>query len=351
MNKRNILILTGSYWDWHNAAANWLKTYIESNHNDNVFIRDFLDFIWKTRWKFSKNVWIKIVEQFPVLRWKTFDFFDTKRLNELIWKMNPLLQRKFNKKVDEFKPDHIIIVIPFWIWFVTNHNIFNKKSYSIDVVITDAMNIHSSWYNPVIDRFFVIDDNTKLHLEEKFHHKLNNSYVSFFPLPESIFVNKNIIPKTVLILLTWISDEYAISFINNIWFDYKLIIVRWRNNRLFELLKSKFSEFKNVEFYEYIVIKEQLANVWFYIWKPGWAITSELIATDTFAIIPCFVPWLEDWNLKLLQSLQVWVYLPNPISAVFCVKNTQWQELLPNFQKVKKKDSVKFIINKIYNEK
>ena len=340
----NILILTGSYGGWHNAAANNLKLFYE-NKGDNVKIIDILDFINSFLAKTTKWFYKFSSEEYPKI-WETFfnitDYPIVSRI--LYWIKDPVWQPKFNKIIDEFKPSKVISVFPFWNWWVKNYIKEFWHKFSWWIVVTDAINIQSFWYvrEKYVDAYFVIDDYTKREFVNKFNYPDNKVVVSFFPFLENQFIDKtNISGENVLFLLTWVSENFADNFLSLT--NKKITILKWRNNHLFEILKLKYHDKKNLRFIDFLPILENLDKYDLVIWKPWWALTCECIATCTPLLVPSFFPWQEEWNLKLLEKTQTWLYEPNPEKMNFLINYINWNKFLPNFDKVRKKDSIKII--------
>ena len=160
---QKVLILTGSYWWWHNAAASSLKDYYENKWYQTKIV-DIIDFVNKFLAKGTKEFYKLSSEDYPKI-WETFfnvtDYPIISRL--LYWIKDPIWQPKFNKMIEEFQPDKVISVFPFWNWWIKNYIKSKWHNFSWWIFITDAINIQSFWYvrDKYVDKYLVIDEFSK----------------------------------------------------------------------------------------------------------------------------------------------------------------------------------------------
>jgi len=347
MNKK-VIILTASYWAWHNIAADTLSDFYKWKWYD-IKIIDLVDFISFFIWKTTQNFYQNFCSKYPKIWELTYNFLDIKIIKNIIfWFKYPFYQNKFDKIISEYNPDIILSVFPFWGGFI-KHNIKNFwKKYKTWIIITDAIKIHSIWYLKwkYIDKYFVIDNFSKEEFIKKFKHKTNNLIVSFFPIKKSLFLDKsNINNKSIYILLTWVSYTYMSDLLDNfIKSDYKIVIIKWRNDYLFNKLKlvNKYIEFSFINF---INLRENYNNIWLFIWKAWGATISECIWTDTPIIIPVFIPGQEEWNVKLVEKYNVWFYEKDGYKTSLLIKNYHWNDMLHIFKDIKKNNNLELIYN------
>lgn len=351
-----ILLLTWSYWAGHNAATQAIKNTVEEKYpNYKCEIIDILDFLYDIPGKFTKNYYEDFCSKYPIFWEKTFNIFDDEIIKRIVYGFkNPLLtQKKFEQEVERIQPSSIIIFFPFWLWPLKYYIKKIKKKFTTATVITDAINIHSLWHIPksYIDHFFLIDQISKDNFEKKFNRK-KNVHISFFPIEEEFFVDKKYIDnKNITILLTSLNREFVDELLEKLsLLEWKNItILKWREDKNFEELKSRFKKNKNLNFKKFINLKKSLSKkeIDLMITKPWGALCSECIATDTPIIAPDFVPWQEEGNKKLLELSETWIYEKDINKILFHIKYTDWNKFLPNFRKIKNKKSCEFILNKI----
>ncbi len=340
---KKILILTWSYWSWHNAAAENLKKYYEEKWylTKKIDIVNFLNNIFCNKTK-------KIYEKYPKT-WKLFfKITDWIYLIKFLYFINIWIkQEKFDSIIKEYKPDKIISVFPFWNLWLKKYIDKYKKDFNRSILITDSINIQSFWYinEKYIDKYFVIDSFSKKIIEKKFKIKKDKIITSGFPIINQNITQKEIIDnKKILILLTWLDYKNIKAILENLpW--YEINIIEWRNKDLYEKLKKEYKN--NFNFYEYINIIEKLNKVWIFIWKPGWAITSECIYTKTPIIMPTFFPGQEEWNKILVEKLWIWFFEKDSKKTVDLIKNYNWNNIIQNFEKIKKKNNIDIIYNNL----
>lgn len=347
---KKYLILTASYWSWHNTAAEAIEKYLV-NKWDNVDILDLTDLLKK--WWDNSRKFYSLSEKMPFIWDATFTLLDQQFTNEILNIIfKSIYQKEFNDIVNNIKPDYIICTFPNWPIFINNYcNLYGKK-FTTCSIITDAIEIWMPWYfcSWIIDYFFFIDENSKIYFRRKFKHKINNLNVSFFPIETKYFLDKSKIGnQNIAILLTWMKKDFVIKLLE--WlkkeFFYKqILVIKWRNDKLFNKLKVKNND-SRFEYYDFISIKEELKNIDIFITKPGWAIMSECIAQDVPIIAPNYIPWQEEWNIKLIEIENLWIYEDKPEKIIFDLKYIDWNKFLPNFQNVKKSNSIESIIKTI----
>jgi len=341
---KKLLLLTGSYWWWHNAAAFALKEYYQRNWWE-VKLIDILDFINTFLAKSTKKFYKLSSEDFPAIWEAFFNITDYPIVSRILyWIKDPILQPKFDEIIQDFQPDNVISVFPFWNWWVKNFIKKNPWDFKWWIVITDAINIQSFWYvkPEYVDKYFVIDEFSKKKFIKKFNYPENKVEVSFFPiLPEKFINKKNIWNKKVLILLTGLEENFVDKFLSITNAD--VTIIKWRNDNLYADLKKKYGN--NFDFCEFINILDSLKKYDIFIWKPWWAITSECIATDTFMFVPSYFPWQEEGNLQLLLLNKCWLYENNAIKLEFLRQYLDFNKLAENFRKVKKPNSCEIILS------
>jgi len=341
MTSKKVLILTGSYGSWHNTAANSLKEYYQKIWYE-VKIIDIIEHINKFLAKSTKTFYKISSEEYPKI-WETFfNSTDYPIISRILYSIrDPIWQPKFNKLIEEYQPEQVISVFPFWNWWVKNYIKHIWHSFKWWILITDAINIQSFWYvrEKYVNNYFVFDKKSKENFIKKFNFNPNKVKVSFFPFLKEKFINKkNIDNKKILILLTWLEKETIEYILKNLnWYD--ITVIKWRNESLYEELKNKY----NYKFVDFLNILDNLKFYDIMIGKPWWALTCECITTDTPLITPSYFPWQEEGNKELLEYTETWIYEENPSKIVFMIKYMNWNKFIPNFKKVKKENSCDII--------
>jgi len=347
---KKILILTASYWAWHNVAANTLNNFYKQKWYKTKVI-DLVDFIDSFTGKTTQSFYQNFCSKYPKIWEKTFNILDNEKIKKILFSVSyPIYQKKFNKVIKDYVPDIVLSVFPFWGSFIKHNINKNWKKYETWIMITDSINIHSIWYLwwEYIDKYFLIDNYSKKEFIKKFNHKRNNLVVSFFPIEEKYFVNKkNINNKEIYILLTWLEEKYVITLLKHFKStEYSFKIIKWRNKTLFEKLNKKYI-YKNFKYLDYINLRENYKDIGIFIWKAWWATMSECIATDTPIIIPTFIPWQEEWNVYLIEKAELWIYENNPKKTIFLIKFLDWNMMLSNFKKIKNKKNCETVFNNL----
>ncbi len=353
---KKVLILTWSYGHWHNTAANNLKDW-RTQHWYEVKMLDMVEFAGVFA-KGAQKFYTATSEKAPYIWEKTFDLFDSHIARDLMFSIRPIVyQTRFNSLIKDFKPDAVVITFPFWLWFLNKYFKHHTKNFKVWIVITDAINIHQTWYlqQQWVDKRFVIDPYSQQSILKKFNIPKNKVEISFFPLASERFkTKKEISGKNVLLMLSYAIDEdYIWGLIESLISikNLNLAIVKGRAPDLFDELKEEFRNVKNIDFYEFVPLFEEFGKKdWIYIGKPWGATMSEAIATDTPMIVPAYYPGQEEGNLKLLEMIETGFYVPDPTLTYTFIKYWDWTRLLPNFKKIKKSNSLEIIHNSLFKQ-
>lgn len=345
MNER-ILILSWGYWAWHNTAAKNIQNYCNENNINSVFI-DIIDF-WNSKIsKITKKIYEEKMELYPNIWSLIFKISNNNFSNNIINLINQKLQNNFDELIKSYCPNKVIVTHPFWLWLINQKN----KKFSVWVVITDAIKIHSMWINnsEIVDKYYFIDDGSKELFKDKFWIDNNKLVTSFFPIQSKYFNNKdNINNKYIYLLLTSLTKDFCEKLCENISDqNIELNIIKWRNQKLFDYLKDKFVNAKNINFIDFINIKENLDKIDIMIAKPGWALITECISSDIPMIIPNFMAWQEEWNLILLEQNWIWAFENNPQKVIVKLKENNFKNYISNFKNIKKENSCEIILNNL----
>lgn len=352
---KKILILTWSYWSWHNSAAKGLEKAIKNLWNE-VEILDIVDFFDKNAlksWTKAKYFYEDFCSKYKKVWEITFNFLDDANIREFLYSFKyPFLQRKFDKYLKQNNFDFLINVFPFWQIFLKHYIKYNWKTFKTWVFITDSINIHSIRYlwDNLIDKYFFIDSETQKIFINKFKHKQKNLVTSFFPIDKEIFFDKkDIVIKNIVFLLTWQEKDFSINLLENFKnSDYNIIVLKWRNDILFKKIELKYKQIENIKLLDFYDIKTNLKTIDLIISKPGWAIISEAISNDIPFIISNFIAWQEQWNKEFIEKFELWFYENDANKIYFNIKYMDFSRMLPNFKEVKKSDSINIILKNIW---
>lgn len=327
------LILTASYWGWHNTAAEAIQDKFQEKW-EKVSIIDFVEEIGEVGSK-SKKFHENVVAEKLKLLWRiAFKTSDYRPIRNFIQKK---LKKKFNNKlrkiVNNTELDLIIITNPLWLPFFDDDNEAKKA-----VVVTDAINIHSFWYQDFIDHYFLIDKFSKKRFVEKFWHNPDQVHDTFFPMKEKFFIDKEKIENERIYILL---DSQKYRFINKLLkllatkkFCKEIVVIKHRNQEVFDKLKKN-TRSKKLKFEDFVNLKENYWNIDIFIWKPGGAVIAECIATSTPIVVPIFIPGQEEGNIELMEKLWIWFYSKKPKEIVERLETKNWNTTIPVFEKTK----------------
>lgn len=345
---KKFLILTASFWSWHNSAARAICNQItKEKHSYEIY--DIVDFFWWENGKKIQDLQVFMAEKIPFSRASIFFLSDQEKLIELLQKINPLQNhKKFEEIIKKYGPEKIIIVHPFRLTLLEKYTEKNKKTFTIWTIITDCQNIHSSRHihHEIVDFYFFIDQKTQQIFHKKFNHLEKNTICSFFPLEKDFFHNKsNKKIQKIGLLLTALPINFTEKLLTTfIWKKQKILIIKGRNQRDFLKLKAQFQQNNNFHFEEFIPIAKELKNIDCMIAKAWWALMSECIANDVPMIVPQFIPGQEKWNVDNIIENKIGIYEKNPKKILEYIEKCDLSKIQKNCQKMKKKNSCEIII-------
>ncbi len=354
---KKVLILTGSYGSGHNRAARVLEKQLIAEWNQ-VLILDIVDFLNENSMKsgnITKSFYEDFCEKYKKVWEITFNIIDDATVKRFLYGIKyPIFQSRFDDFVQTYEPDVVLSVFPFWQGFIKHYLKKYEKTFKTGVFITDSINIHSIWYldKDYIDYYFVIDKLTKWEFIEKFNHTKDNIIVSFFPLESDFFLDREEIKvKNIILLLTSQEENFILDLLEILKTrkEFNINILAGRNKVLFSYVSQFYTDIDNFKFYPFFDIKSELKNIDLVISKPGWAIISECIANDVPVIIPTFIAGQEEGNKLLVELGEVWFFEPDAKKIDFALRYLDFSKFIPNFRKIKNKDSTKIIIDTLMN--
>ncbi|MDD5770341.1 MAG: hypothetical protein PHE25_05200 [Candidatus Gracilibacteria bacterium] len=350
MNKK-FIILTASYGSGNNAAKDGIKNYLQESGNK-VLVIDLVKFM-NEGGKSSELFYRFSSESIPILWQITFIIINSKIFNILFkYYLVLLYSEKFNKIVYDYKPDYIIGTYPCWQSLVGGYINKFKKTFNFGVFITDAtISLQRYFDDKYIDKFFVIDYKTKEILAQKLVNRNNDIVSSFFPIEPRYFFEKNELKNNhICILLSGLKNNFLFTFLsklNNEDFYKRITIIKGRNEKVYNKLKIKF-ENKKFIFQDFINIKEELKNIDIFISKPGGALISECIAQSVYFISPFYIAGQEKGNVDLIERNDIGFYSKDINKIIDFLKNKYKHIDINNFNKIKNKDSIKYIIESLF---
>ena len=349
--KKNLLILSASYGSGHNVAATAMANYYKEKWYK-IKIVDMVEFLEKSIWVTTQKYYQEFCQQYP-LSWEiTYNLLDNAVIKKILFGFRyPIFQKKFDTLIKEFEPGTIISFFPSWWWFIKKNIKRHWKKFRTGIVITDAISMHSIWYleGSYIDNYFVIDEYSKEIFKQKFRHKKDNVTVSFFPIEEQYFIDKQKVEnKKIVLVLSALEKDFALNLLSHLSKEkFDVTIIQGRNEALYETLNKLYWKKSQFRFVKYMNLKEHYKDIDIYIWKAGGATISECIATDTPIIVPDIIPGQESGNVELLMKSETGIYEDDPKKIIFYLTYLDFSRFLPNFAKLKQKKVCEMIYRKL----
>lgn len=319
---KRALLLTASYGTGHVSAAKALDAAFRQTHPE-------------VETKIVDLVKFKDAPRGPALSQRLYNFSMRKPfLWDLSFKVSTnrvftawlrfLVRAKYyraaERMIDEFKPDVIVSTYMFWSFLIEAYK-RRRRNIPTVCVITDSRMIHNSWYSPAVDRYCVMDGDTR---EVLARHGFTNVEVTGFPVNATLEqpVDRTRIlgelglhddRRTILISVGLGAVERFGEIIEHLRTQagpFQLLIVCGRFQDLHDALKTK----KFTEPCALLGWTDRMPDFIrasdLVVCKGGGAIVSETLSAGKPVFIPVTVPGQERGNVEFILGHRLGFHEP-----------------------------------------
>jgi processive 1,2-diacylglycerol beta-glucosyltransferase len=309
-----ILILTASFGEGHNTAANCIAAALREHPDTEVRVADVY---LETVPRFTKVLqagYGLAINKYPAVWSAIFDFLDKPGRLESTLPFAGKLREAVRRITEVSKPDVIISTYPLYAYLLKE---LRRRGHSpaqapLFTIVTDSTAINSSWYRAGSECFVVADEETSAVLrhggvEERLLKVLGFPVAprlgSLKPLPPVIHGSKRLLylPSSRIAHTLEVIRELKKLPLTEI------TIVTGRLKGLHEALASSgVADGVRVHLIGWTdKIPELLCSHHLYIGKAGGAIVHEALAARCPVLVSHVVPGQEEGNIELLERHDV----------------------------------------------
>ena len=327
-SKKRFLILTSDSGFGHRSAAVSVSKALDHLYGDrqvNLVVNPILEANSPSLMKPIEMNYDKGIKNIPNL-WKIgYEFSDSRQVSELMENaLKVLLQQSIGEKVDSFLPHGILITNPM----------FNapagkvRKKYNPDIplysTVTDLADVHSLWFAPGPDLFFIASDWVRVKAREN-RVPLRKLHISGIPVNPNFALNKA--SKCEMRLRFGLDpDVRTILFVGSVRVEhilenlhaldkqeqqFQVVVVTGGNEDLHRELQIHEFEFpiKILGFVDNMPDWMMASDL--LVTKAGGLILSEGLAAGLPILLVDFLPGQEEGNVRYVTSHQAGAHVMN----------------------------------------
>ena len=330
----NIVIFYASYGGGHLSAANAIKQYIDSNHNNkfNAILVDCMRYINKPINKITTTAYKEMAKKFP-WAWGEFYYHSKKGpIYHISSASSKIMARKLLDLLDELNPTIIISTHPFstqMISYLKKRRLINCK---LATILTDFAP-HEQWLigNKYGDMYFVSHNKMRQNLIEQFKIPDEKVFATGIPLSNKFlqhFDKKSIKESFGLdfdkkTILFFGGGEFGLgkertisilkSFIHNLDDKFQIIAISGKNKKMKEKIEALVKDL-NVESNVKVLgftdkVPELMSISDLVVTKPGGLTSSESLASGLPMVVINPIPGQEEENAEFLVNSGVAIWL------------------------------------------
>ena len=345
-DKKRFLILTSDAGFGHRSAAMSVSKALNELFGDdqvNLVVNPILDSPSISLMKPIEKNYDKGVRNIPSLWRLGYEFSDSRQFSELMeGALTLFLQRNIGDFVKSFEPDGIVLTNPMFNAPAGKARQEQGLEIPLYAVVTDLADVHSLWFAPGPDLFFIASDWAKVKALGN-RVPLRKLKISGIPVNPK-FASENIDrvklrqelglqpDLTTILFVSSIRVEHILEnlhALDNLEYPFQVVVIAGGNDDLYQSLQEDHFEFP-------IVIQNFVENVpdWMLaadmlVTKAGGLILSEGLAAGLPILMVDFLPGQEESNVRYVTSHQAGANVENvgefATMIEFWLKNEQEQ--------------------------
>lgn len=344
--KKRFLILTSDAGFGHRSAAMSVSralTILFGEDQVNLVVNPILDSPSLSLMKPIEKNYDKGVRNVPSLWRLGYEFSDSRQFSELMeGALTLFLQRNIGDFVKSFMPHAILLTNPMFNAPAGKVRQEQELNIPLFAVVTDLADVHSLWFAPGPDLFFIASDWAKVKaLGNRVPlRKLNISGIPVNPKFASENIDKTKLREELglqadLITILFVSSirvEHILEnlhALDNLEYPLQVVVIAGGNDDLYQALLEDHFNFP-------VIIKNYVENVpdWMLasdmlVTKAGGLILSEGLAAGLPVLLVDYLPGQEESNVRYVTSHQAGANVENvgefATMIEFWLKNDQEQ--------------------------
>lgn len=344
--KKRFLILTSDTGFGHRSAAVSVSNALDELFGDkqiNLVVNPILDSPSLSLMKPIEKNYDKGVRNIPSLYRLGYEFSDSRQFSELMeGALTLFLQRNIGDFVKSFLPDGIVLTNPMFNAPTSKVRQEQELDIPLYAVVTDLADVHSLWFAPGPDLFFIASDWAKVKALGN-RVPLRKLQISGIPVNPK-FASKNLDRTklredlglqpdlTTILFVSSIRVEHIqenLHALDNFEFPFQVAVIAGGNDDLYQSLLEDHFGFP-------IIIQNFVENVpdWMLaadmlVTKAGGLILSEGLAAGLPILLVDYLPGQEESNVRYVTSHQAGAIVENSgefsTLVEFWLKNDQEQ--------------------------
>ncbi len=310
---KNVLVLTASFGDGHNAAAKGIAEAVAARDDARGTVVDLYARAVPLIDRSVQVGYSLAINRFPWIWDLIFKALDHPGLMERMMWTTGALERAMEEELREHEPAVVISTYPLYAYLFRK---IQKRQPGLRTpfvtVITDSVEVNSAWYRCRSDAFVVADDETAKvvvgnGVDPAIVHSLgfpvSRKFAAVEPLPESAGKPWKLLfmPSTQLVrTMRQITALLRLP-------DVELTVLAGRHDRLHRALRhSGLEADRRVRILGWTdQMPRLLSSHHVFIGKAGGAIVQEAIAARCPFLVSHVVPGQEEGNIALIERLNV----------------------------------------------
>ncbi len=346
-NKKRFLILTSDAGFGHRSAAMSVAKALEELYGDeqaNMVVNPILEGASLSLMKPIEKGYDKGIRNAPSLYRFGYEFSDSRQVSELMeGALTLLLQRNINDAIKDFSPHVILITNPM----------FNApagkvrqeqgiKDTPLYAVVTDLADVHSLWFAPGPDLFFIASDWAKVKAlgNRVPQRKLKISGIPVNPKFAAKDIDRPVLRQelgldpelTTILFVSSIRVDHILEnlhALDSLDFKFQVVAIAGGNDDLYQALLDDQFKFPIVIKNYVDTIPEWMLSADLLVTKAGGLILSEGLAAGLPILMVDYLPGQEESNVRYVTSHQAGAIVENAgeFSTMidFWLKNDQEQ--------------------------
>lgn len=326
--KKRFLILTSDSGFGHRSAAMSVSKALDHLYGDrqvNLIVNPILETNSVSLMKSIEKNYDKGVKNIPNLYKMGYEMSDSRKISEVMeTALMVLLQKNISEAFEAFLPHGILITNPMFNAPAGKVRKRNSAKVPLYAVVTDLADVHSLWFAPGPDLFYIASDWVRVKAREN-GVPLRKLQISGIPVHPRFYLNQDTKPQ-LRHKLGLERDKRTILFVGSVRVEHIL-----ENLRALEELKDEFQVAViaggNEELHHTLV--EETFNFpikinGFVDNMPEWMLASDLLVTKAGGLILSeglaaglpillvdFLPGQEEGNVRYVTSHQAGAFVQN----------------------------------------
>lgn len=328
-DKMRFLILTSDSGFGHRSAAVSVSKALDilyGNQQANIVVNPILEGGSLSLMKPIEKNYDKGVKNIPTLWRFGYEVSDSRQMSELMESaLTLLLQRNIGEAVKSFLPHGILITNPMFNAPAGKIRNDHDPAIPLYAVVTDLADVHSLWFAPGPDLFFLASDWVKVKAREN-KVPLRKLKVSGIPVnpkfalsqqeKSSIRADLGLNPDlTTILFVSSVRVEHVLEnlhALDDLNYPFQVAVIAGGNEDLYQALLADQFNFP-------VAIKNFVDNMadWMLasdllVSKAGGLILSEGLAAGLPILLIDFLPGVEEGNARFVTSHQAGALVQNP---------------------------------------